>query len=121
VLVIETRGFKGPRTYEASGIELHDDGETVIKERISLDKTNKDTLVDEITTIDNALTRPWGVTKKYQRERNNVLWHFNHCAENNHHVWIGKDNYMVSGDGYLMPVKKNQAPPDLRYFQSSQK
>jgi hypothetical protein len=50
-----------------------------------------------------------------------VVWYFNHCAENNHHVWIGKDNYMVSGDGYLMPVRKNQAPPDLRYFQSSQK
>jgi len=121
VLEVETRSFKGPRTFEASGIELHDDGQTVIKERISLDKANKDTLIDEITTIDNALTRPWVVTKKYQRERNNVVWYFNHCAENNHHVWIGKDNYMVSGDGYLMPVKKNQAPPDLRYFQSSQK
>ena len=121
VLEVETRGLKSPRTYEASGIELHDDGEAVIKERISLDKTNKDVLLDEITTIDNALTRPWTVTKKYERERNNVVWYFNHCAENNHHVWIGKENYMVSGDGYLMPVKKNQAPPDLRYFQSSQK
>jgi len=28
---------------------------------------------------------------------------------------------MVSGDGYLMPVKKNQAPPDLRYFDQSRK
>src|SRR5215831_14291192 len=72
------------------------------------------------TTIDNALTRPWTVTKKYERERNNVVWHFNHCAENNHHVWIGKDNYMVSGDGYLMPVRKNQAPPDLHYFKQTQ-
>ncbi len=121
VLEIETRGLKGPRTYEASGIELHDDGETIIKERISLDKTNKDVLLDEIITTDNALTRPWTVTKRYERERNNVVWYFNHCAENNHHVWIGKDNYMVSGDGYLMPVKKNQAPPDLRYFGQTQK
>src|SRR5262245_51062040 len=30
-LEVETRGFKGPRTYEASGIRLHDAGETVIK------------------------------------------------------------------------------------------
>jgi hypothetical protein len=58
-LEVETRGFKGPRTYEASGIRLHDDGETVIKERIHLDKSNKDVLIDEITTIDHALTRPW--------------------------------------------------------------
>ena len=38
------------------------------------------------------------------------------CAENNPHVRIGKENYMLSADGYLMPAKKGQAPPDLRYF-----
>jgi hypothetical protein len=27
----------------------------------------------------------------------------------------------VSPDGYLMPIKKNQAPPDLRYFKQPQK
>ena len=118
VLEVESRGFKGPRTFEASGIELHDDGQTVIKERISLDKANQDVLLNEITTIDSALTRPWTVTKKYHRERS-PIWHFNHCAENNRHVWIGKDSYFVSADGYLMPVKKNQAPPDLRYFTQS--
>ena len=115
VLEVETRGFKGPRTFEASGIPLHDDGQTIINERIYLDKADPDVLYNQITTIDNALTRPWTVIKKYLRERN-PIWHFNHCAENNHHVWIGRDNYMVSGDGYLMPVKKNQPPPDLRYF-----
>ena len=56
VLEVETRGFKGPRTFEASGIQLHEDGQTVIKERIFLDPANKDILHDEITTIDNALT-----------------------------------------------------------------
>ena len=29
---------------------------------------------------------------------------------------IGDDSYMLSGDGYLMPTRKDQAPPDLRYF-----
>ena len=120
VLEVETRGFKGPRTFEASGILLHEDGQTIIKERIYLDKADRNVLHDEITTIDNALTRPWTVIKNYHREPNPV-WHFNDCDENNHHVWIGKDNYMVSADGYLMPVKKNQQPPDLRYFKSSQK
>jgi hypothetical protein len=115
VLEVETRGFKGPRTFEASGILLHEDGQTIIKERIYLDKADRNILHDEITTIDNALTRPWTVIKNYHREPNPV-WHFNDCDENNHHVWIGKDNYMVSADGYLMPVKKNQQPPDLRYF-----
>ena len=26
------------------------------------------------------------------------------------------ENYMLSADGYLMPAKKGQKPPDLRYF-----
>ena len=33
-LEVETRGMKGPRTFEASGIRLHDDNETVVRERI---------------------------------------------------------------------------------------
>ncbi len=120
VLEVETRGFKGPRTFEASGIELHVDNQTVVKERIRLDKANKDVLLDEITTIDNALTRPWTVTKRYIRVPD-PIWHFNDCAENNRHVWIGKDNYYVSWDGYLMPTKKNQPPPDLKYFNQPRK
>jgi hypothetical protein len=36
-------------------------------------------------------------------------------------VRIGKDGYFLSADGYLMPTKKGQAPPDLRYFKSSQR
>jgi hypothetical protein len=36
-------------------------------------------------------------------------------------VQIGKDAYFLSADGLLMPVKKDQAPPDLRYFKSSSK
>jgi len=121
VLEVDTHGpFKGPRTYEASGYLLHADGQTILKERIYLDKADRDILHDEITTIDHALTRPWTVTKTYRRE-SNPIWHFNDCDENNHHVWIGKENYWVSADGYLMPVKKNQAPPDLRYFGQSGK
>jgi hypothetical protein len=27
----------------------------------------------------------------------------------------------MSGDGYLMPAKKNQPPPDLRYFKQTEK
>src|SRR5262245_24096136 len=62
-LEIETRNFKGPRTFDASGIPLHEDGQTIVKERMYLDKTDKAMLRNEITTIDNALTRPWSVMK----------------------------------------------------------
>ena len=49
-----------------------------------------------------------------------MLWEDYECSEGNNHVVIGKDNYFVSGDGYLMPTKKGQAPPDLRYFKRTQ-
>jgi len=38
------------------------------------------------------------------------------CAENNNHVEIKNEIYYLSADGYLMPAKKGQQPPDLRYF-----
>jgi hypothetical protein len=66
-LEIESRGFKGPRAYDASGLPLHEDNESIFKERIWLDKADRDLLHDEITTIDHALTRPWTVTKNYHR------------------------------------------------------
>jgi hypothetical protein len=31
-------------------------------------------------------------------------------------VRIGSEIYMLSADGLLMPAKKNQPPPDLKYF-----
>jgi len=120
VLEIETRNLKGPRAFDASGIPLHADNRTIVKERIYLDKADPDILHDEVTTIDNALTRLWTVTKNSRRVRKPV-WVEAICAEGNQHVRIGKENYMLSADGYLMPAKKDQAPPDLRYFKQTGK
>jgi hypothetical protein len=119
-LEIETRNFKGPRTMEPSGLPLHEDNQTIIKERIFLDKANKDLMLNEITVIDHAFTQPWTVTKHYQRVPND-RWYEDNCAENNNHIIIGKENYFMSGDGYLMPARKDQAPPDLRYFKQTRK
>jgi hypothetical protein len=119
-LEVETRNLKGPRTFETTGLPMHKDNKTIVKERIALDKGNPDILLNEITTIDNALTRPWTVIKKYRRDRD-FIWFENNCAEGNAHVAIGKENYMLSADGLLMPARKNQAPPDLRYFQQTQR
>jgi len=120
VLEVETRNMKGPRAFDPSGIPLHSNNRTVVKERITLDKANPDILRDEITTIDDALTRPWTVTKTYRRQRN-PIWIEAICTEANPQLRIGKETYMTSADGYLMPAKKDQPPPDLRYFKPSQK
>ena len=122
-LVVETRGMKGPRSYEADGIPLHPDNRTIVRERIYLDKANPNLLHDDITTFDNALTRPWSITKTYRRTTGNtpIWWHEDVCSENNPHVSIGNEVYFLSADGLLMPAKKGQQPPDLRYFKSSGK
>src|ERR1700731_2374646 len=123
LLEVETRGFKGPRVYDATGLPLHFDNQSIFKERVYLDKADPNVLHDDVTVIDHALTRTWTVNKTYGREPNKErpIWRDNNCGENNNHVKIGKENYMLSADGYLMPTRKEQAPPDLRYFKQGQK
>jgi hypothetical protein len=120
-LVVETRGLKGPRVYDASGIPLHRDNQSIIKERFYLDKTDANHLYDEITVIDHALTRPWTVTKSFRRNDNPRPWWPEYiCADGQSHVQIGKEAYFLSADGLLMPAKKDQRPPDLRFFKKTQ-
>jgi hypothetical protein len=121
VLEVETRGLKGPRVYDATGIPLHGDNETVINERIYIDKANPNLLHDDIITVDHALTQPWLAKHTYQRfPSDKPIW-FGHavCGEANNHVVIGTEHYFRSSDGLLMPTKKGQPPPDLRYFKQS--
>jgi len=122
VLAVETRGFKGLRTLDSTGLPLHADNQSIIKERIYSDRAAPDVLHDEITVIDHAFTRPWTVIKDYRRSAQaRPVWHDSACLEENPHVRIGDDSYMLSADGLLMPAKKGQAPPDLRYFNRARK
>jgi hypothetical protein len=121
LLEVETRHFKGPRVYDNSGLSLHADNESIIKERIYLTPSDPNILRDEITVVDHGLRHPWSVVKEYRRDaRPNLFWEEDVCAEANPHVHIGNEAYMLSADGYLMPAKKDQAPPNLRYFRPRQ-
>jgi hypothetical protein len=116
-LIAETRHFQGPRYFDGSGLPLHEDNATVIRERIFLDKGNPDILVDEITVTDSALTQPWTVTKTYRRDRTPVVNHRESvCADHINHVAIGDEMYVVGPDGNLAPTRPSQPAPDLRYF-----
>jgi hypothetical protein len=120
VLDVETRGFKGPRAYDSSGLPLAFDNQSVFKERFHLDKAN--ILHDEITVIDHALTRPWSVDKTFRHNPSQrPVWRESSCTEGNNQVLIGNQNYYMSGDGMLMPTKKDQPPPDLKYFKQTAK
>jgi hypothetical protein len=115
-LRIETRDMGGPRTFDHTGLPLHEDGQTIVKEYFRLDPGNPDALQDDITVIDHALTRPWTVHRDFKRTRA-AKW-FEHPCENaySEHAYIGGEAYFFSADGRLMPGRKNQPPPDLRYF-----
>jgi len=114
-LEVETRALKGPRILDPSGIPLHPDNQTIVRERFALDAANPDILHDVITTFDHALTRPWTVDKTYRRIRN-PTWIEDNCAENNMYVFVGKQSYFRGADGNLMPTRKDQPPPQLRGF-----
>jgi hypothetical protein len=45
-----------------------------------------------------------------------IWWANDVCAEGQAHVTIGKETYFRSGDGTIMPMRKDQPPPDLKYF-----
>ena len=117
VLEVETRFMKGPRALDATGLPLHKDNQTVVKERIFRDKVMPNVLNNEMTTYDNAFTRPWTVTKQYSRvQGQRPNWREAVCAESQAHVVIEGHNYMFSADGKLMPARKDQPAPDLTYF-----
>ena len=110
---------RGPRILDSSGTPMHADNQTVIKERLYLDKADPNLLHDDITTVDHAFVRPWSSARIYRRNRQGV-WLENECSDNGH-VYFGKEDYFVSADGYLMPTKKDQPLPDLRYFEPARK
>ena len=101
MLEVETRDFSGPRAFDLCGIPLHEDNETVIKERIFLDKADPNLLHDQMTVEDHALTRPWTVMKSYRRSAEaRPQWHEYICAWENKTMKIGDETYLISNDGY---------------------
>jgi hypothetical protein len=116
VLEVETRFLKGPRALDPAGMPTHEDGDSIVKERIYFDKAVPSFLHDEITLIDHAYTRPWTVLKTYRRAAEKYPdWPEDSC-DSEGMIMVGKETYFRGADGAIMPTSKGQAPPDLRYF-----
>jgi len=115
-LEVETRYMRGPRLMDSSGIPVHPDNQTVVKEKLYLDNKDPDILRNEITTYDHAFTQPWTVSRFYRREHNPMFAEYN-CTEDNPWLVIGGELYLKDTQGYVMPIQKNQPPPDPKYFQ----
>jgi hypothetical protein len=117
LLEVETRYLKGPRALDPAGMPTHADNGSIIKERIFFDAAAPKLLHDEITLIDHAFTRPWTVLKTYRRNEEKVVkWPEDNCAADNELISIGNETYFRAADDNLMPTRRGQAAPDLRYF-----
>jgi hypothetical protein len=122
VLEIETRHLRGPRALDPAGMPTHEDNESVVKERIYPSKTDPALLYNEITLFDHAFTQPWSVKKTYRRDADpHPFWPEYLCQSENVLIKIGKETYFKGGDGSLMPTRKDQPPPDIRYFNQVKK
>jgi hypothetical protein len=106
MLSIETRGMKGPRSFDSAAVVLHDNDQTVVHEEIR--RIDENTLEDRITTIDDALTGPWTVHRRYSLEQDPV-WVEYVCAEGNRHLKLGDEWYFVNDEtGTLDPTRAGQ-------------
>src|SRR5258705_5424633 len=102
--------MKGPRQVDNSGIPLHEDNKTIVKERWFSVKDNPNVIKNEVTTIDNAFTKPWTVTKTYTRMQGEL--DEDNCNENNNHVDIGGAIYYFTTVGFLVTANTGpQGPP----------
>jgi hypothetical protein len=116
-LEVETRFLKGPRALDPAGMPTHADNESIIKERLFVDKADPSRLYNEITLIDHAFTRPWTVLKTYRRLADKYPeWPEDRC-DSEGMVKVGNETYFKSADGTIMPTSKDQPPPNLRYFE----
>lgn len=107
MLSIETRGIKGPRSMDSTGVVLHENERTIVKEEIR--RVAEGTLEDKITTIDDAFTGPWTIQQRYSHLAKDFVWVEYVCAEGNRHIKLGDEWYFLNeAEGVLEPTRKGQ-------------
>jgi hypothetical protein len=107
MLAIETRGIKGPRSIDSTGVVLHENNATVVFEEIR--QFDASTLENTITTIDDAFTQPWTIKQQYNHVTDNIIWVEYVCAEGNRHIKLGDEWYFLNDEaGILEPTREGQ-------------
>ena len=107
MLSIETRGIKGPRSIDSTGVVLHENDQTVVLEEIR--RVDENTMEDRITTIDDAFTGPWTINQRYNHVTEDIIWVEYVCAEGNRHIKLGDEWYFLNDvEGILEPTRQGQ-------------
>jgi hypothetical protein len=109
MLSVETRSLRGPRVFDSRAVPFHDNNHTVVREEIRL--VGGKTLEDKITTIDDALTRPWTIAQRYGRKTDKIVWKEHLCVSGKWYLTLGEDWYIFDpATQSLAPARKGQAP-----------
>ena len=107
LLSVETRGIKGPRSIDSTGVVLHENNQTVVLEELR--RIDENTLEDRITTIDDAFTGPWTIHQRYNHITEDIIWVEYACAEGNRHIQLGDEWYFLNdSEGVLEPTRQGQ-------------
>lgn len=109
MLAVETRAIKGPRSFDSTAVVAHDNNQTVVFEEFR--RIDENTFEDTITTIDDALTEPWTVQRRYSHTpySEDILWVEYVCAEGNRHLNLGDEWYFINKEeGTLEPTREGQ-------------
>jgi hypothetical protein len=107
MLSVETRGIKGPRSIDSTGVVLHENDQTVVFEEFR--RIDESTLEDRITTIDDAFTGPWTIHQRYNHVTEDIVWIEYACAEGNRHIQLGDEWYFLNdAEGVLEPTRQGQ-------------
>jgi len=108
MLAIDTRYIAGDRSFDSNSVPLAKNNSTQMHEELR--RVDDKTLENRITTVDDALTRPWSVTRRYSLERDDILWVEYVCTENNRHLRLAGDQwYFINRrEGRLDPTQKGQ-------------
>jgi hypothetical protein len=109
MLSVETRALRGPRVFDARAVPFHENNKTVVREEIRL--VDSRTLEDRITTIDDALTRPWTIVQRYRRKTERIVWNEHLCVKGKWYLTLGDDWYIFDpATETLAPARKGQPP-----------
>jgi hypothetical protein len=110
LLEVETRSLKGPRVFDESGLTLHSDNMSIIRNASTSTRPTATSCTTSLLSSTTA-SRPWTVMKSYKREMTSRLaWRGG--ARRSTPRQIGTEFYKLDPNGFLMPTKRNQAPPD---------
>ena len=105
MLSIETRGIKGPRSIDSTGVVLHENHSTVVLEEIRRIDANtmEDKNHDGRRCFYQAMDHQSAVQPCAAKD---IVWVEDVCAEGNRHIKLGEEWYFINQDDRYVSIRR---------------